>query len=102
MRSARRTGVLSGTTRPLTSTCCSADVAACRRARARTVAVSFLADDQDDVSARFATRGTDRFAAGGWSLLDTGEPVIDGAVAWVWARCTYLQRHLQLSVQQTP
>jgi flavin reductase (DIM6/NTAB) family NADH-FMN oxidoreductase RutF len=52
-------------------------------ARARTVAVSFLADDQDDVSARFATRGTDRFAAGGWSLLDTGEPVIDGAVAWV-------------------
>jgi flavin reductase (DIM6/NTAB) family NADH-FMN oxidoreductase RutF len=52
-------------------------------ARARTVAVSFLADDQDDVSARFATRDTDRFAAGGWSLLDTGEPVIDGAVAWV-------------------
>lgn len=52
-------------------------------ARASTVAVSFLADDQDDVSARFATHGTDRFAAGGWSLLDTGEPVIDGAVAWV-------------------
>ena len=52
-------------------------------ARATTVAVSFLADDQHDVSARFATRGTDRFAAGGWSLLDTGEPVIDGAVAWV-------------------
>lgn len=52
-------------------------------ASATTVAVSFLADDQDDVSARFATRGTDRFAAGGWTLLDTGEPVIDGAVAWV-------------------
>ncbi|CAN5184203.1 flavin reductase family protein [soil metagenome] len=52
-------------------------------ARARSVAVSFLANDQDDVSVRFATRGIDRFAAGGWTLLDTGEPVIDGAVAWV-------------------
>ena len=59
-------------------------------ALARTVAVSFLADDHDDVSARFATHGTDRFAAGGWSLLDTGEPVIDGAVAWV--RGAILQR----------
>lgn len=51
--------------------------------RATTIAASFLADDQDDVSARFATSGIDRFAAGGWSLLPTGEPVIDGALAWV-------------------
>lgn len=55
-------------------------------ARARTLAVSFLADDQDDVSARFATHGIDRFAAGGWTALPTGEPVIDGAVSWVRAR----------------
>jgi flavin reductase (DIM6/NTAB) family NADH-FMN oxidoreductase RutF len=55
-------------------------------ARARTVAVSFLADDQDDVSARFATSGIDRFAAGGWSALPTGEPVIDDALTWVRAR----------------
>lgn len=54
--------------------------------RAATVAVSFLADDQDDVSARFATSGIDRFAAGGWTALVTGEPVIDGAVAWVRGR----------------
>ncbi|WP_100349464.1 flavin reductase family protein [Luteimicrobium subarcticum] len=54
--------------------------------RARTLAVSFLADDQDDVSARFATSGTDRFAAGGWSALPTGEPVVDGALTWVRAR----------------
>jgi len=53
---------------------------------ARTVAVSFLAHDQADVSARFATSGIDRFADGGWRALDTGEPVIDGAVAWVRAR----------------
>ncbi|WP_052848977.1 flavin reductase family protein [Streptomyces avicenniae] len=48
-----------------------------------TVAVSFLADQQDDVSARFATSGIDRFAAGGWTPLPTGEPVIDGAVSWL-------------------
>jgi len=53
--------------------------------RARTLTVSFLADHQDDVSARFATSGIDRFAAGGWSTLPTGEPVIDGAISWVRA-----------------
>ncbi|MFR9727553.1 flavin reductase family protein [Streptomyces sp. MS19] len=52
-------------------------------AAAPTVAVSFLADHQDDVSARFATSGIDRFAAGGWTPLPTGEPVIDGAVSWL-------------------
>jgi flavin reductase (DIM6/NTAB) family NADH-FMN oxidoreductase RutF len=51
-----------------------------------TVAFSFLADHQDEVSARFATSGIDRFAAGGWSALPTGEPVIDDAVAWVRGR----------------
>lgn len=53
---------------------------------ARTLAVSFLADHQDDVSARFATSGIDRFAAGGWQALPTGEPVIEGAVSWLRAR----------------
>jgi flavin reductase (DIM6/NTAB) family NADH-FMN oxidoreductase RutF len=54
--------------------------------RARTLAVSFLADHQDDVSARFATSGIDRFAAGGWRALPTGEPVIEGAVSWMRAQ----------------
>ncbi|QAY64867.1 flavin reductase [Xylanimonas allomyrinae] len=53
---------------------------------AQTLAVSFLADHQGDVSARFATSGIDRFAAGGWTALPTGEPVIDGAVSWIRAR----------------
>ncbi|MFE6234476.1 flavin reductase family protein [Cellulosimicrobium sp. NPDC057862] len=53
---------------------------------ARTLTVSFLADHQDDVSARFATSGIDRFADGGWSRLDTGEPVVDGALSWVRGR----------------
>lgn len=50
---------------------------------ARTVAISFLADDQHAIAARFARHGIDRFADGGWTLLPTGEPVIDGAVAWI-------------------
>ncbi|MGV8976728.1 MAG: flavin reductase family protein [Cellulomonas sp.] len=56
--------------------------------RASTVAVSFLADDQESVAVRFASRGIDRFADGGWTLLPTGEPVIDGAVAWVRGEIT--------------
>jgi flavin reductase (DIM6/NTAB) family NADH-FMN oxidoreductase RutF len=55
-------------------------------ARARTVAISFLAAGQADVSARFATSGIDRFADGGWAPLPTGEPVIEGAVAWLRGR----------------
>ncbi|AEE47575.1 flavin reductase family protein [Cellulomonas fimi] len=55
-------------------------------ARARTLAISFLSGAQDDVSARFATSGIDRFAAGGWTALPSGEPVIDGAVSWVRGR----------------
>ncbi len=54
--------------------------------RATTLALSFLADHQDDVSARFATSGIDRFAAGGWTALPAGEPVIDGALSWVRGR----------------
>ncbi|GAB3103023.1 flavin reductase family protein [Isoptericola nanjingensis] len=53
---------------------------------AGTLAISFLADHQDDLSARFATSGIDRFAGGGWTALPSGEPVIDGAVSWVRAR----------------
>lgn len=41
---------------------------------ARTVTVNFLSADQDDVSARFATSGIDRFAAGGWSPSRPGSP----------------------------
>jgi flavin reductase (DIM6/NTAB) family NADH-FMN oxidoreductase RutF len=54
--------------------------------QARTLAVSFLADHQDDVSARFATSGIDRFADGGWTALPSGEPVIDDSVSWFRAR----------------
>ncbi|MFH5821129.1 flavin reductase family protein [Georgenia sp. AZ-5] len=53
---------------------------------AGTVVVNFLAEDQRDVAARFATSGIDRFAAGDWHPLPTGEPVLEGATAWVRGR----------------
>jgi flavin reductase (DIM6/NTAB) family NADH-FMN oxidoreductase RutF len=53
---------------------------------ADTVVINFLSADQVDLSARFATSGIDRFACGGWSLLDSGEPVLDGAPRWVRAK----------------
>ncbi len=53
---------------------------------ARTLVVNFLAEDQVDVSARFARSGVDRFAEGGWSPLPGGDPVIDGVLSWVRGR----------------
>lgn len=50
---------------------------------ADTLVINFLAASQVDLSARFATKGIDRFADGGWTLLLTGEPVIDGSAAWI-------------------
>lgn len=54
-------------------------------AAAETVVVNFLSAAQVDLSARFATRGIDRFAGGGWSLLETGEPVLDDSPRWLRA-----------------
>ncbi|WP_129339522.1 flavin reductase family protein [Cellulomonas endophytica] len=53
---------------------------------AATLVVNFLAEDQADVSARFATRGVDRFAGVAWSTLASGEPVLHGTQAWVRGR----------------
>lgn len=45
---------------------------------AGSLAVNFLAADQYEIAARFATSGIDRFAAPtAWSRLATGEPVLD-------------------------
>jgi flavin reductase (DIM6/NTAB) family NADH-FMN oxidoreductase RutF len=55
-------------------------------AQVDTLVINFLAAAQVEVSARFATRGIDRFAGGGWSLLPTGEPVLDGSPSWVRGR----------------
>jgi flavin reductase (DIM6/NTAB) family NADH-FMN oxidoreductase RutF len=52
---------------------------------APSVVVNFLGAHQVELSARFATSGIDRFALGGWSLLPTGEPVLDGSQHWLRA-----------------
>lgn len=59
-------------------------------AAADTVVISLLSAAQADLSARFATRGIDRFAAGGWHRLPTGEPVITDAASWL--RATVVER----------
>ena len=45
--------------------------------------VNVLAADQQDVSARFARSGTDKFAGVGWVPSAHGSPVLDGVVAWI-------------------
>lgn len=52
---------------------------------ARTVVVNLLAQDQASLAARFAQREHDRFGAGDWARLPTGEPVLQGTQAWVRA-----------------
>jgi len=44
--------------------------------------VNILARDQRDLSNRFASAGTDKFANQGWSAAVTGSPIIDDVVAW--------------------
>lgn len=51
--------------------------------RTSSLTINFLAAEQVDVSARFATRDVDRFAGVAWHWLTTGEPVLDGVPAWI-------------------
>ena len=44
-------------------------------------AVNVLAESHAALSQRFASRGVDRFAAGGWSAGEHGAPVLAGAAA---------------------
>ena len=45
--------------------------------------VNILAEDQEDVCRRFASKGDDKFAGLGWSPAGSGAPVLDGALAWI-------------------
>lgn len=55
-------------------------------ATAETVVVNFLTDNQAGLAARFATPGIDRFNAGDWFPLPTGEPALENVRAHVRAR----------------
>jgi flavin reductase (DIM6/NTAB) family NADH-FMN oxidoreductase RutF len=48
--------------------------------------VNVLAEDQEEVSRRFATRSADRFAGLGWHPAATGSPIIEGVLAWIDCR----------------
>ncbi len=55
-------------------------------------AVSFLGEDQMELSNRFAwLKDEDRFDAGRWTRAATGAPVLSDAVAWL--DCTIHSRH---------
>lgn len=56
--------------------------------RARTAVVHFLAHDQIELSARFATRGIDRFESVAVERLPTGEPLLLDVAAWTRVRLT--------------
>ena len=51
--------------------------------RAGHFCVNLLADGQDDVSNRMASKGTDKFAGLSWSPSKTGAPLLDGVLGWV-------------------
>lgn len=55
-------------------------------ARSGSLVINFLTANQADTSLRFAATDIDRFALGGWSRLETGEPVLDGSHAWLRGR----------------
>jgi 3-hydroxy-9,10-secoandrosta-1,3,5(10)-triene-9,17-dione monooxygenase reductase component len=48
--------------------------------------VNVLAEDQTDLSSRFARSGTDKFAGVSWRPSEHRSPVLDGVVAWIDCR----------------
>jgi 3-hydroxy-9,10-secoandrosta-1,3,5(10)-triene-9,17-dione monooxygenase reductase component len=48
--------------------------------------VNILAEDQEDVSRVFASKGADKFAEIGWHHAHSGNPLLDGALAWIDCR----------------
>jgi flavin reductase (DIM6/NTAB) family NADH-FMN oxidoreductase RutF len=55
-------------------------------------AVNLLAEDQEDLSNRFAfADAEERFEPGRWSTAVTGAPILDDALAWL--DCTVAARH---------
>lgn len=55
-------------------------------ARSESLVINFLTAEQDATSLRFAATDVDRFAAGGWDRLDTGEPVLNDCHSWLRGR----------------
>jgi flavin reductase (DIM6/NTAB) family NADH-FMN oxidoreductase RutF len=45
--------------------------------------VNILAEDQEVVCRRFASKGDDKFAGLGWKPAGSGAPLLDGVLAWI-------------------
>ena len=45
--------------------------------------VNILAEAQEDVCRRFASKGDDKFRGLGWHSASSGAPVLDGILAWI-------------------
>ena len=45
--------------------------------------VNILAEDQEDVSRRFASKDDDKFHGLGWKPAPSGAPLLDGVLAWI-------------------
>lgn len=45
--------------------------------------VNILAEDQEDLCRRFASKEEDKFAGVGWSPAGSGSPLLDGVLAWI-------------------
>jgi 3-hydroxy-9,10-secoandrosta-1,3,5(10)-triene-9,17-dione monooxygenase reductase component len=45
--------------------------------------VNILAEEQEVVCRRFATKGDDKFAGLGWKPAGSGSPLLDGVLAWI-------------------
>ncbi len=45
--------------------------------------VNVLAEDQEEVCRRFASKGDDKFTGLGWRPAPSGAPLLDGVLAWI-------------------
>lgn len=50
--------------------------------------VNFLAEDQEEISRRFATKGADKFADLKWRAGSNGAAILDGAIGYVECKVT--------------
>ena len=54
-------------------------------------AINVLGEGQEDISRRFATKGTDKFAGIHWHRSKNGYALIDGAIGYI--ECRIVQSH---------
>lgn len=62
-----------------------------RMRRSARFAVNVLAEDQHDLCRRFSLQGIDRFTDVGWAPSRYGNPLIEGALAWI--DCETIDEH---------